>query len=41
VRVEDPDAMRAALKAQSWDAVTSDWSMPSFSGLSASGDSLE
>ncbi len=34
-RVEDADAMRAALLAQSWDAVTSDWSMPSFSGLSA------
>ena len=33
--VEDADAMRAALEAQSWDAVTSDWSMPRFSGLSA------
>ncbi len=34
-RVEDAHAMRAALQAQSWDAVTSDWSMPTFSGLSA------
>jgi two-component system, cell cycle sensor histidine kinase and response regulator CckA len=34
-RVEDADAMRAALQAQSWDVVTSDWSMPTFSGLSA------
>jgi two-component system, cell cycle sensor histidine kinase and response regulator CckA len=34
-RVEDADGMRAALQGQSWDAVTSDWSMPSFSGLSA------
>ena len=34
-RVEDADAMRAALLAQPWDVVTSDWSMPRFSGLSA------
>ncbi|HEY1533048.1 MAG TPA: PAS domain S-box protein, partial [Polyangiaceae bacterium] len=34
-RVEDADAMRAALRARSWDVVTSDWSMPTFSGLSA------
>jgi len=34
-RVEDADAMRAALDAQTWDAVISDWSMPTFSGLSA------
>ncbi|HEY5374744.1 MAG TPA: response regulator [Polyangiaceae bacterium] len=34
-RVEDADAMRAALQAQPWDVVTSDWSMPRFSGLSA------
>ena len=29
-RVEDADAMRAALRAESWDVVTSDWSMPRF-----------
>jgi hypothetical protein len=34
-RVEDADSMRAALCAQVWDAVISDWSMPTFSGLSA------
>jgi PAS domain S-box-containing protein len=34
-RVEDSDAMRAALRAQVWDAVISDWAMPTFSGLSA------
>jgi len=34
-RVEDADAMRAALDAQTWDAVISDWSMPTFSGLAA------
>ncbi len=34
-RVEDTEAMGAALDAQSWDAVISDWSMPRFSGLSA------
>ncbi|HEY3254624.1 MAG TPA: ATP-binding protein, partial [Polyangiaceae bacterium] len=34
-RVEDVDAMRAALEAQTWDAVISDWSMPTFSGLAA------
>jgi PAS domain S-box-containing protein len=34
-RVEDAATMRAALQAQAWDVVTSDWSMPSFSGLSA------
>jgi PAS domain S-box-containing protein len=30
-RVETPEAMRAALKRQPWDLVTSDWSMPKFS----------
>ena len=34
-RVEDAAAMRAALRALTWDAVISDWSMPTFSGLSA------
>ena len=34
-RVEDVQAMRAALQAQAWDAVISDWSMPKFSGLAA------
>ena len=34
-RVEDAAAMRAALCAETWDAVISDWSMPAFSGLSA------
>jgi len=34
-RVEDEATMRAALRAESWDAVISDWSMPTFSGLSA------
>ncbi|MET0793434.1 MAG: response regulator [Polyangiaceae bacterium] len=34
-RVEEAGAMRAALTAQTWDAVISDWSMPAFSGLSA------
>jgi hypothetical protein len=34
-RVEDSDAMRAALGAQRWDVVISDWSLPTFSGLSA------
>jgi two-component system cell cycle sensor histidine kinase/response regulator CckA len=34
-RVEDPDAMRAALAAQRWDLVISDWSMPRFSALGA------
>jgi len=34
-RVEHPDAMRAALENQVWDVVISDWSMPTFSGLSA------
>ncbi len=34
-RVEHPDAMRSALENQAWDVVISDWSMPTFSGLSA------
>jgi len=34
-RVEDAEAMRSALRAQTFDAVISDWSMPTFSGLSA------
>ena len=34
-RVEDADALRAALRAQRWDAIISDWSLPTFSGLSA------
>jgi two-component system, cell cycle sensor histidine kinase and response regulator CckA len=34
-RVEDSDSMRAALRAESWDVVISDWSMPAFSGLAA------
>jgi two-component system cell cycle sensor histidine kinase/response regulator CckA len=34
-RVEDAEAMRAALAAQRWDLVISDWSMPRFSALSA------
>jgi len=34
-RVEDAVAMRAALRSQSWDVVTSDWSMPSFSAYAA------
>ncbi|MEI9941873.1 MAG: response regulator [Pseudomonadota bacterium] len=34
-RVEDAEAMRAVLQRQSWDAVISDWSMPTFDGLSA------
>jgi two-component system, cell cycle sensor histidine kinase and response regulator CckA len=34
-RVETAEAMRAALKRQSWDVVTSDWSMPKFSVLAA------
>jgi two-component system cell cycle sensor histidine kinase/response regulator CckA len=34
-QVEDADAMRAALRTKPWDLVTSDWSMPNFSGLGA------
>jgi len=34
-RVEQADAMRAALQNHAWDAVISDWSMPTFSGLAA------
>ncbi len=34
-RVETAEAMRAALASQSWDLVTSDWSMPSFSAPAA------
>src|SRR5450755_3726560 len=34
-RVEDALAMRAALETGTWDAIISDWSMPTFSGLEA------
>jgi two-component system cell cycle sensor histidine kinase/response regulator CckA len=34
-RVEDPDAMRAALDEEPWDVVLSDWSMPRFSAPDA------
>jgi hypothetical protein len=34
-RVDTPEAMRAALVAQEWDVVVSDFSMPRFSGLDA------
>jgi len=34
-RVEDEVSMRAALRLETWDAVISDWSMPTFSGLAA------
>ncbi len=34
-RVEDAAAMRGALRSQSWDVVTSDWSMPNFSAYAA------
>ncbi len=34
-RVENALAMRAALEAGTWDAIISDWSMPTFSGLEA------
>ena len=34
-RVQDADAMRAALEAKTWDLVLSDWSMPKFSALAA------
>ncbi|MDP3220468.1 MAG: PAS domain S-box protein [Deltaproteobacteria bacterium] len=34
-RVEDADAMRAALANARWDLVISDWSMPRFSALAA------
>ena len=33
--VETPDALRAALAGGPWDIVISDWSLPSFNGLSA------
>ena len=36
-RVESGEAMRLALRTQVWDVVTSDWSMPAFSGLAALG----
>ncbi len=36
-RVEDAEAMRAALRRRRWDAVISDWSMPKFSALAALG----
>ncbi|MGH7293995.1 MAG: response regulator, partial [Polyangiaceae bacterium] len=34
-RVDEPAAMRAALAEQRWDAVVSDWSMPTFSAPAA------
>jgi DNA-binding NtrC family response regulator/EAL domain-containing protein (putative c-di-GMP-specific phosphodiesterase class I) len=34
-RVEDADEMRAALAAQQWDVILSDWKLPRFSGLEA------
>jgi two-component system, cell cycle sensor histidine kinase and response regulator CckA len=34
-RVEDPEAMRAALERRPWDVVISDWSMPRFNALGA------
>ena len=34
-RVETPEAMAAALSAQPWDIIVSDYSMPHFSGLAA------
>ena len=34
-RVDTPEAMSAALTAQSWDIVISDYSMPKFNGLAA------
>jgi DNA-binding NtrC family response regulator len=34
-RVDTPEAMRAALTAQTWDVVISDYSMPAFSAPAA------
>jgi len=34
-RVDDAEAMRVALRRQTWDLVISDWSMPNFSALAA------
>jgi two-component system, NtrC family, sensor kinase len=34
-RVQDADALRAALKRKEWDAIVCDWSMPQFSALAA------
>ena len=34
-RVQDRDSLIAALDAQTWDAIISDWSMPNFSGRAA------
>jgi two-component system sensor histidine kinase/response regulator len=34
-RVADADAMRAALTAEPWDVIVSDWALPTFSGLGA------
>ena len=34
-RVETAEAMRAALERTTWDAVTSDWSMPKFTAPAA------
>ena len=36
-RVDTPDGMRQALAQQSWDAIISDYQMPSFNGLAALG----
>jgi two-component system cell cycle sensor histidine kinase/response regulator CckA len=35
LRVEDRDALRAALSQRKWDIVLSDWSMPKLTGLEA------
>src|SRR6187402_1769022 len=35
LRVETPDAMRAALRARRFDVVISDFSLPAFSGFGA------
>ena len=34
-RVEDPDAMRAALAREAWDVIVSDWQMPRFTAPEA------
>src|SRR5262245_25814578 len=34
-RVDTPEAMQAALAAQAWDVIVSDYSMPQFSALAA------
>ncbi len=37
LRVQDADAMRAALEAEGWDLILSDFHMPQFTGLDALG----